>query len=207
MPNSIDDVRALGYTAELAQGSVEVEEAALEEARANATAETIAVGAETVALDVGRAAVAQGVEGQELADLISQATVRALEALSSAADERVAFHERAVEIAQAMPNVWAITGPGVPNLYVACQPDGTGLDDEQKALLDALCEPAGHKERSFQHHAPEEVVAAVLELRVEGEEVEAQADESSFEVKIGEKRLTTEKAVLDERDARKQRQP
>ena len=142
---SIDDVRAAGYTVALASGSVEVEEVALAEAKGQASAETIAVGAELVATDVAKVAVAKGATGPQLQAIVLRATERALDTLQAAADERVAFHERALEIAKELPDVYFVSALGDQGtaeddvqLYVNCKPDGYGWDKAAQATLDAL---------------------------------------------------------------------
>ena len=142
---TIADVRAAGYAATLASGSVEVEEIALAEAKGQASAETVAVGAELVATDVAKVAVAKGAKGSQLEAIVLRATERALETLQTVADERVAFHERALEIAKESPDVYFVSALGDPEtpeddvqLYVACKADGSGWDKGAQETLNAL---------------------------------------------------------------------
>ena len=142
---TIADLRVAGFTVEFAHGSVAVEEEALAEAKGRASAETIAVGAELVATDVAKVAVAKGAAGSQLEAIVLRATERALETLQTVADERVAFHERALEIAREMPDVYRVTHAGDPStpeddvqVYIACKLDGTGWDKAAQATLDGL---------------------------------------------------------------------
>lgn len=142
---TIDDVRAAGLTVALASGSVEVEEAALAEARKAASEKTVAGEAEQVAGEVASLAVAQGKTGTELEAIVARATRRALEQIGEARNKRVAFHERALAAAQEMPDVYFVSALGDPDtteddvqVYVACKPDGTGWDKGAQQILDAL---------------------------------------------------------------------
>lgn len=139
--HTIEDVREAGFEVGLASGSVEVEQAALEEARGSATPESVAQDAEQVANEIARMAVAQGAVGGELSEMVSRATKKALEEIQGARDERVDFHERALEIAKETPDVFVVSGKGVENLYVACKANGRGWDEDAQAILDSLADP------------------------------------------------------------------
>lgn len=144
---TIEDVRAAGFTCRLASGSVAVEEEALEMARRQAAPEAIKPAADDVASAVARLADQRGVIGQARVELVARAAADALATISAARDETVAFHERALEIAKAMPDVWFVSALGDPEtpdddvrIYVACKADGTGWDDGAQEMLDALVE-------------------------------------------------------------------
>ena len=143
--SSIHDVRAAGYSVALASGSVEVEEAALAEAHQAASTAAVSEDAGAIAREVANLAVAQGKRGDDLHEIVRAATSRALEQIQGARDERVSFHERALEIARSSPDVVVVTALGDPetpdddvHVYVACKPDGTGWDAGAQEILDAL---------------------------------------------------------------------
>ncbi len=142
---TIEEVRAAGYEVAFANGSVEVEEKALEEAKREAGSETVMSEAENVARDVARTAASQGVTGDALTDLVTRATTQALDSLKGAGDERVEFHERALAAAKEMPDTFVVTlagDPETPNddvqLYVSCKADGSGWDAGAQEILDSL---------------------------------------------------------------------
>lgn len=146
-PKTIGDLRAAGYMAALASGSVAVEETALEEARARAGEIAVTKDAEQVANEVANLAVAKGVRGDELVEFVGRVTKHALEQIQEARDDRVAFQERALEIARSSPDVFFVSALGDPEtpdddirLYVACKLDGTGWDEANQEMLDALCD-------------------------------------------------------------------
>jgi hypothetical protein len=149
MPKStIADVREAGYTVAIASGSVEVEELALEGARGAAAPETVAADVEPIAQEVAAAAIGQGLAGAELEAIVRRATARALEQTQAGRDEKVAFHERALEAARAMPDVFVVTDAGDPSttdddvqIYVACKASGYGWDKAAQEILDALVAP------------------------------------------------------------------
>jgi hypothetical protein len=151
---SLDALRELGYTVGFAHGSVAVEEEALTEARNDTSAEVLAEQAAKVTTET----MAQLNQGGLLPDdpakrrrLVEQIADTALRHLTERAEGRVAFHQDALAIAKGSPDVWVISGPGVTNVYVACKPDGTGWDEQQQELLDALGDPRAHAERVKQH--------------------------------------------------------
>jgi hypothetical protein len=150
MPSKVNDLLALGFSVGMAYGAVDVEEAALAEAQTNAQPTVIAEQTDQVTRMTVQALDAEGKlpktpEGRR--ELASRIAESALDHLTTRAEGLVSFHERAVEIAREMPNVWVVTGPGVTNVYVACKDDGTGWDESQQAILDALADPKAHKER------------------------------------------------------------
>lgn len=145
---TIEDVRSAGYTVALASGSVAVEEEALADARALAAPSAVQSDAEAVAAETARAAVAAGLADGALTEIVTRATRQALKQLQGARDDRVAFHERALAIAEASPDVWFVSALGDPDtpdddvrVYVACKPDGTGWDQGAQDMIDLLVAP------------------------------------------------------------------
>lgn len=159
---TVADLQTLGLTCGMAHGSVEVEQDALANAQAAADPAVVAgqvnqVTADTVkALDnVGKLPETPE-ERRELATRIAE---DALSILTTAASDKVAFHERAVAIAQESPDVWVVQhfvdDQLVVQLYVACKADGTGWDDNEQATLDALSNKAAFLERVSQIRNPQ----------------------------------------------------
>ena len=149
MPKTtIADVRAAGYAVAFASGSISVEEKALTETRKQATPEAIAPLVEEVATSVAAMAAAKGLPTPAIVNLVAEATTRALNSFQRDRDEGVAFHERALKIAKASPDVYFVSALGDPStpdddvrLYVACKADGTGWDSGAQEMLDALVSP------------------------------------------------------------------
>lgn len=198
MPKTIQDLEQLGYTVGIAHGSVKVEEEALAQAKADATADVIGQQVATVTTET----IAQLADAGQLPDdreqrqgLASDIAAAALEQLHERATDRVAFHEAAVEMAKTMPDVWVISGPGVTTVYVACNHDGTGVGEEEQAFIDALADPAAHKERCFQAYAPEDVVGLAIEARSLGADVTADATEDSWTLSVDGKNVKTADAL------------
>jgi hypothetical protein len=188
MPSRIHDLAQLGYEISLAHGSVAVEEEALAEAERRAAPEQITAEAETLLSrtveEYARVAQAAGVSPEEQAAMIARLAEQIPRLLKQGRDERVEFHRRALEIARSMPDVWVVSGPGVERCYIACKADGTGWDEEEQGMIERLADPAAHRERVFQAYAPPEVVEAVIDLRRSGVEVDAEADENGFRVRV-----------------------
>jgi hypothetical protein len=145
MAKTINDVRAAGYEVSLASGSVEVEEKALAEAKKGLGEKAIEGEAATVALNVAQAAKARDMPDDKIASLVMRATSDAVAAITTARNETVAFHERAVAAAKEMPDVYFVSALGDPEtpgddvqLYVACKSNGSGWDKGQQAILDSL---------------------------------------------------------------------
>jgi hypothetical protein len=159
---TITDVQNLGYTCSITAGDVTVEQDALAAAQADASPDVIVGQAAQVTQDTIAAIDADGklpsdpAARQQLAAAIASA---AIDQLATLADARVEFHQRAVDIAQTMPDTWHVSGWG-NELYVDCKPDGTGWDDDAQALLDALADPGSHSERVWQFEHPDPMVAA-----------------------------------------------
>lgn len=159
---TLDNLGALGYTVGLAHGSVQVEQDALDAARAAADPALIQEQANTVVADTVTALTKLGRvpdDESERLQMFAQMGETAFQTLTTASTERVAFHERALAIAQESPDVWHIAGPGFEG-YVSCKDDGTGWDDDNQAMLDALANPEAHAERSYQVDNPEAMQAA-----------------------------------------------
>jgi hypothetical protein len=160
---TLDDLRKLGYDVGLAHGSVQTELDALAAAKEAADPGTIADQANTVVADTVVALTTLGkldaLDETERLQMFAQMGETAFQTLATASTERVAFHERALAIAQESPDVWHFAGPGVSG-YVSCKEDGTGWDADQQAVLDALADPTAFAERSFQVDNPEAMQAA-----------------------------------------------
>lgn len=204
---TIDDLETLGYTTVVANGSVEVEEEALALARAEATPAAVAEHANTVTNETIQQLDALGKlpdtpEGRlELAQRIAMA---AIEQLTTATSEKVAFHERALAIARTLPNVWRVNQAvtvddqeiNVVQAYVRAKDDGTGWEPVDQEVIDALADPAGFAERAFQvTHA--DAFAAAAALHNAGKVVERDPGTDTFVVD-GKAKTTATIVVLAE---------
>jgi len=152
MAATIADLTALGYECGHASGSVAVEEQALADAKAAADPAVVAAQVNTVTTETVQALDTLGKlpdTAEEKLALATKIAEQALSMLTEAVSEKVAFHERALAIAQESPDVWHFAGPGVSG-YVSCKEDGTGWDVDQQAILDALADPDAHAERVYQ---------------------------------------------------------
>lgn len=160
---TIEDIGNLGYTIGIASGSVQVEQDALQSASDAAAPAVILSQASQVtqntlsAIDQAGKLPSDPGDRKTLAEAIA---ADAIDQLSTRADERVDFHQRAVAVAQDMPNVWHLSGYGLEG-YIACKEDGTGWDDDAQAHLDALANPDAHAERVYQFENPDAMYAAV----------------------------------------------
>lgn len=192
---TISDVRQLGYEVGFAHGSVVTEQEALEAAREAAKPAQVRLEAEPLidrAIDDFAALMRGSADyDAQLAWFTAKVHEQIPRLIGQGRQEAVEHHERAVGIAQSMPDVWVVSGPGISNIYVACSEDGEGADEVAQEMLDSLCNADAHAERSFQHHAPDEVVATVLALRKAGENVEGKADDKGFSVTFGGKSYRT----------------
>lgn len=160
-PSTIDTIRTLGYEIGVAHGSVEVEQDALAAAQDAAGVTAITAAADTITTatvqDLSNAGKLPAASADRQA-LVAQIASAALDLVQQAADDKVAFHERALAAAQEMPDVWRIeqvaNGQTVLSVLVACKADGTGWDDGAQAQLDALADQAAYNERAYQalHH-------------------------------------------------------
>lgn len=168
---TIADLQALGYACGYAHGSVEVEQEALAAAQQEANPGSIIekAGQLTKATledlaNAGRLPVTAD-QKQALAAKIGKA---ALEMVETHANEKVDFHQRALQIAKDSPDVWVIQQTvdvdgedhPVAQLYVACKEDGTGWDDDNQAALDALADKPSYDERAWQVQNREAMAAA-----------------------------------------------
>lgn len=195
---TIRDVEQLGYSIGIAHGSVQAEEDALAGAKQQASAAVIGEQARVVTDETIEKLSNAGQlpdDHDERRQLAVDIATAALDQLNERASERVAHHERALEIAKDMPDVWVISGPGVTSVYVACSADGTGIGDEEQAFLDALADPEAHRERCFQANAPDAVVALALEARTLGADVQGDGSEDSWTLAIDGKDIKTEAAL------------
>lgn len=185
-PNTIDTLRGLGYTVGVAHGSVQVEEDALAAARDAADPNVVAEQASQVTTDTVQTLSTLGKLPEtdaERLELVTKIAAAALEGLTLAVTEKVAFHERALAIAKEMPDVWRVEHwavppdndgvPGPPmilSMLVACKPDGTGWDEDSQEQIDALADTDAFAERAFQALHMESVAMAI-ELQRLGVEV------------------------------------
>lgn len=174
--NAVERLRALGYEVAIASGSVQTEEDALAAVRALATPERIEadvqVIADKAALDAAALAVARGgASPQAIAETVARITQLALETITVTRNETVEFHERALEIAKAMPTTYAFSGPGIFNGYFEID-DATGEPPPEHAdAFRSLLDPDAHRERLFQHNLgshPKPEVAAEIFTHVTG---------------------------------------
>lgn len=168
---TIDDIRALGYTIGIAHGDVATEEDALEVAKQEASPGVILERASRVTQDTINELDAAGklpVAADDRQAVATAIAAQALELLQDHAYEKVAFHERALEIAKKMPDVWHVDQSiplddgttSIVSIYVSCKADGTGWDDESQATLDALAHKPSYDERAWQASNPEAMAAA-----------------------------------------------
>lgn len=163
MAATVADLAKLGYECGLASGSVAVEEAALADAKAAADPAVVSVQVNTVTTETVQALDATGVlpdTPEERLALATKIAEAALEQLTTAVSEKVAFHERALEIAREMPDTWHVAGWSLA-VYVNAKKDGTGWDADQQAVLDSLADPDAHAERVYQDANPDAMRAAM----------------------------------------------
>lgn len=180
---TIADLLALGYECGLASGSVTVEEDALAAAQLAADPQTIADQANVAVAETVQALTTLGkvpTDEEERLQMFAQIGETAYKLLTEHASEKLAFHQRALEIAKTMPNTWHVTGPGFTG-YVACKDDGTGWDTDHQAMLDALADPTAHAERCFQSDNPD-AMAAAHALAADGKTVERDPGSDTFTV-------------------------
>lgn len=156
---TIDDLRTLGYTIGIAHGSVAVEEQALADANAAADPNVVAAQAADVTAETVKTLDQVGKlpdTPEARLQLASEIAAAALEQLTERVTDRVAFHERALEIARTSPDVWVVqhivdvdgTDRQCVQVYVAANADGTGWDDAQQALIDALADANAYAART-----------------------------------------------------------
>lgn len=199
----IDNLRTLGYTVGLAHGSVEVEQAALDDARAAADPNLVATQADQITTDTIRTLDAKGLLPENQDDRLKLATdiaEHALEQIVAATSENVAFHERALKIAEESADVWVVQHVVEVNgeaqtcaqVYLSCKPDGTGWNDNDQALLDALADKTSFDERVFQVQNAD-AIAAAQQLEASGANVSRDPGATSFT--IDGKTLTPAKTV------------
>lgn len=188
---TIRDLETLGFTVGIASGCTETEETALHNAKVEASPQAVTREAGRItAMTLGdlQNAGRLPANADEKQALAARIAARALEMVTEVATEKVAFHERAVAEAKAMPTVWhvdqtvGIDGNGnqrVVSIYVACAEDGTGWDEESQAALDALSHQPSYDERVFQAQNPDAMQAA-SQLESSGSTVSREAGESVF---------------------------
>lgn len=198
----VEELIAAGYNVEVASGSTEVEQAALAEARAVATPERIETDVQAIAdqaaLDATALAVQRGIQAAKIPAAVSEAVSRitalALEQITVARSDQVAFHERALVIAKAMPTTYVVNGPGFENLYVDVD-DATGEPTAESAGVGAsLRDPELTRERfewdaRFPDHPDSpELIEHVQRLRGCGHKVKPTISEggAGFTIEITE---------------------
>lgn len=192
---SLDQLTALGYSVGVASGSTAAEQEALAAARDLAAPERIETDVQTIAdkaaLDATALAVQRGIDAAQIPGAVSEAVARitqaALETITVARNENVAFHERALAIAKTMPTTYVVNGPGFQNLYVDID-DATGNPTaDSTEMVAALLDPDAHRERLFQHnlgsHPKPEIAAEIFgyvqDLREKGWTVAAEIAEGA----------------------------
>jgi hypothetical protein len=148
---TLDDLRELGYQIGVAHGDAQVERDRLAELEALST--SVPDMAEmTAALDRLQEVAAAMPDTPQRTELYEQIdgirlNVLAVERLNG----EVETQRRAVKIAEAMPTVYVLSGPGIERLY---------LREDDQATIDALADPAAHAERVYQHDNPRAMAAA-----------------------------------------------
>lgn len=167
MAATIQDIQTLGYTVGMAHGSVQVEQDALAAAKEAADPNVVAQQVNQVTADTVQVLDKLGrlpETPEERLELATQIGKAALEGLSAAVSERVAFHERALSIAQQSPDVWCVqqfAGDAmIVQTYVSCKADGSGWDEDAQAHCDALADKPSYAEREYQGLNPEAMQAA-----------------------------------------------
>lgn len=163
----IQDLEPLGYIVGCAHGSVQVEQDALDAAKAAADPQAVIEKVNTVTADTLQTLSNIGKlpeTAAEKLELSQQIGAAALEMLTEHVNATVDFHERALQIAHDSPDVWHIehrvgdlTGLAI---YVSCKADGSGWDDDNQQMLDALADPDAFNERVYQLENPEALQAA-----------------------------------------------
>jgi len=158
LPRKLAKLVEMGYQVGVAHGHVEPEEEALAEARDASSPERIEEDANRLITEIAahiRSTV--NVADDQIAMLIAEKSADAVNAVKLARSERVEFHERALEIARAMPTVYVVNGPGVFGLHVAID-DKTGdtADERSADLLQSLLDTDAHAERVRQEEAGSE---------------------------------------------------
>lgn len=196
---TVADLEKLGYTVGIAHGSVEVEQAALEEAKAAADPAVVGAQVNEVVADTVKTLGNLGMipdDPGKRHELFAKMGETAFEMLTAGRSERVAFHERALQIAKDSPDVHVVQhvvdDQIVAQVYVACKDDGTGWDNDAQAQLDALADKTGFDERVFQVQNADAFDAA-RQLQASGADVTREPGETSFTV--DGKTLTPAKTV------------
>lgn len=198
----VEEMIAAGYDVGVASGSVKTEEDALAAARDLAAPTQIEADVQTIAdqaaADAAAVAVARGIPAEKIPDAVSEAVARitkaALEAITVARNEQVAFHERALQIATVAPTTYVVSGPGFTNLYVEVD-DATGEPVEAQAEAwarirdpEQIRETWEYQARLADHPDGDAIAASVSMLRGCGCEVKPTIAEggTGFTVEIVE---------------------
>lgn len=160
---NLDDVRKLGYEVGVAYGGVALEEEALAEARSGAAAEVIEAQTNEVTTATIQDLDAIGrlpEEPEERLNLAQRIAADVIAALTDRADARVAFHERALEIAREMPTTYHVGGFGISAYVSVDDATGEAVDQGNQEIIDSLASPEGHAERVYLFENPEAATAA-----------------------------------------------
>lgn len=164
MAATIADVAALGYDCGIASGSVQAEQDAVAQATADARPDVISAQATPVVLETVQQLDSSALlpdDADARTSLIAEITGAVIDQLNQRASDRIDFHQRALAIAQTMPDTWHVSGYG-NTIYVNCKDDGTGWDDNAQEILDALADPGSHDERVWQFDNPDVMAAATV---------------------------------------------
>lgn len=159
---TLQDLESLGYLVTVAHGDAESEEAALQTARDDATPDAIAAQAG----EVTSMTIAQlDAEGklpetpEERLELASKIAAAALEGLTERATGRIAFHEKALEIAREMPTAYRVVQVAenehgdeveILALYLSVNDDGTGAEAADQDAIDSLAAADAYAERAYE---------------------------------------------------------
>jgi len=158
----IEDLEKVGYKVGVAHGSVEHEEAALEAAKQDASLPVVLERVERVASEtvlhldsVGK--MPTTAEGRK--ELVSQITEQALNLITEATTEKVAFHERALSIAQEMPTVYVVQqfspdGQLLVQTYLSVDDKTQQAIEEDQDAAEALLDAEAYAEREKQATEP-----------------------------------------------------
>lgn len=134
----IEQLAKLGFTVGIAHGSVEAEQEALRQAREASSPDAIQLRAHAFASEASAYARASGATGDVLVEMTARALSAAVERFTTDAVDMVAFHERALAIAEQEPTVYAVSGHGF-QVYVGIDDNtGDGADENALALLAVL---------------------------------------------------------------------
>lgn len=153
MATKIHDLEPLGYTIGSAYGSTKVELDALNAAKGAGRAAVLLEQASAVTSDTMAAMDRAGdlpATQEDRKQIATKIAEQVLNVLHSQASKRIDHHQRALEIARDMAEVWHFEGHGISG-YVACKDDGTGWDKPAQEILDSLADKKLHARRLAAH--------------------------------------------------------